>query len=90
MEKNMKKYICVLLNNFAEHVHDQLCLTICNPMNCSPAGSSVHRILQVRILEWGAISSSGDLTHPGIKPASPAAPALAGRFFTVQPPESQT
>ena len=33
----------------------QLCPTLCNPMNCSPLGSSVHRILQARILEWVAI-----------------------------------
>ena len=30
----------------------QLCLTLCNPMDCSPSGSSVHRISQARILEW--------------------------------------
>ena len=36
----------------------QLCLTLCNPMNCSPPGSSVHRIFQARILEWVAISYS--------------------------------
>ena len=30
----------------------QLCLTICDPMDCSPPGSSVHGILQARILEW--------------------------------------
>ena len=33
-------------------------LTLCNPMDCSPPGSSVHGILQARILEWVAISSS--------------------------------
>ena len=36
----------------------QSCLTLCNPMDCSPAGSSVHGILQARILEWVAISFS--------------------------------
>ena len=36
----------------------QLCMTICNSMDCSPPGSSVHGILQARILEWVAISSS--------------------------------
>ena len=41
-------------------------------MNCSPPGSSVHGILQARILEWVAISSPGDLPNPGIKPRSPA------------------
>ena len=32
----------------------QSCLTLCDPMDCSPPGSSVHGILQVRILEWVA------------------------------------
>ena len=37
----------------------QLCLILCNPSNCSPPDSSVHGILQARIPEWVAISSSG-------------------------------
>ena len=36
----------------------QSCPTLCNPMNCSLPGSSVHRILQARILKWVAVSSS--------------------------------
>ena len=36
----------------------QSCLTLCHPMECSPSGSSVHGILQARILEWVAISFS--------------------------------
>ena len=36
----------------------QSCPTLCNPMNCSPPGSSVHGILQARTMEWVAISSS--------------------------------
>ena len=36
----------------------QLCPTLCNPMDCSPPGSSVHGILQARILEWAAMPSS--------------------------------
>ena len=36
----------------------QSCLTLCDPMDCSPPDSSVHGILQARILEWGAIPSS--------------------------------
>ena len=38
--------------------HVQLCLTLCNTMDCSPPGSSVHGILQARIPEWVAISLS--------------------------------
>ena len=34
----------------------QLCLTLCDPMHCSPPGSSIHGIFQARILEWVAIS----------------------------------
>ena len=33
----------------------QLCLTLCDTMDCNPPGSSVHRILQARILEWVTI-----------------------------------
>ena len=36
----------------------QLCPTLCNPMDCSLPGSSVHGIFQARVLEWGAIASS--------------------------------
>ena len=44
-------------------------------MDCSPPVSSVHEILQARILEWVAMPSSGDLTDPGIEPLSLAFPA---------------
>ena len=50
----------------------QLCPSLCDPVDCSPPDSSVHGILQARILEWIAISFSGDLSDPGIKPGSPA------------------
>ena len=36
----------------------QSCLTLRDPMDCSPPGSSVHGILQTRVLEWGAIAFS--------------------------------
>ena len=36
----------------------QSCMTLCNPMDCSPPGSSVHGIFQARVLEWGAIAFS--------------------------------
>ena len=36
----------------------QLCLTHCDPMDCSPPGSSVRGILQARILEWIDVPSS--------------------------------
>ena len=57
-----------------------LCVTVCNPMDCSPPGSSVHGIFQARIVEWVAFPSSGDLPDAGINPTSSE---LAGRFFTM-------
>ena len=42
----------------------QLCLTLCDPMDCSLPGSSVHGILQARILEWVTISSSRGSSQP--------------------------
>ena len=63
----------------------QLCLTLCEPVDCSPPGSSVHGIFQTRILGWITISSSKDPPHPGIKPTSLASPAQASRFFTTEP-----
>ena len=49
----------------------QLCLTLCDPMDCSPPGFSVPGIFQARTLEWIAIPFPGDLPDPGIEPRSP-------------------
>ena len=51
-------------------------------MDCSPPDSSVHGILQARILEWVAMPPPWDLPHPGIEPVSLMSPALAGGVFT--------
>ena len=60
----------------------QWCLTLCDPTDCSLPDSSVHGILQARILEWVAITSSRGSSQPGIEPESPVSPTLAGSFFT--------
>ena len=66
----------------------QLYPALCDPMGCSPPGSSVRGILQTGILEWvewdpgvGHRFYSRDLPDPGIEPTSLASGALAGRFF---------
>ena len=46
--------------------------TLRNPMDHSPPGSSVHRNLHARILEWVAFPSPWDIPNPGIEPRSPA------------------
>ena len=52
-------YWCVLCAKLL-----QSCLTLCNPVDCSPPGSSVHRILQARILEWVLIPFSRGFSQP--------------------------
>ena len=59
-----------------------MCPTLCDPMDCSPSGSSVHAILSGRILEWAAISSSRGSSWPRGQLQSLASPVLAGWFFT--------
>ena len=59
--------------------------TLCDPINCSPPGSSAHRIFQARILEWFATSSPGETPHPGIKSESLASPALGGSLPLAPP-----
>ena len=59
---------------------------LCDPMDCSPPGSSVHGIFLARILKWVAIPPPGNIPDPGIKPVSPVSPPLAGGFFTPEPP----
>ena len=60
----------------------QLCPTLCNPMDYSPPGSSVHGIFQARILEWGAMPSSRGSSWPRNRTRISVSPALAGEFFT--------
>ena len=45
----------------------QSCPTLSYPMDCSPPGSSIHGILQARVLEWGAIAFSDDQPRQLIK-----------------------
>ena len=57
----------------------QSCLTLCDPMDCSPPGSSVHGILQARILEWVAIPFSRESSQPRDRTQ---VSHIAGGFFT--------
>ena len=58
----------------------QSCLTLCESVDCSPPGSSVHGILQARVLEWVAISFSRGSSQPRdwIQVS-----CIAGRRFTL-------
>ena len=64
-----KEYVCMLIR-------------VCDPMDCSPPGSSVHEILQARILEWVAISSSRGSSWPRVWTHLSW---IARRVFTTEP-----
>ena len=59
---------------------------LCNPMDCSPVGSSVHGILRQEY--WNALPfpSQGDLPNRGIEPEFLKSLVLSGKFFTSAPP----
>ena len=59
------------------------CLTLCDPMDCSPPGPSDHGIFQARILEWVAISFSRGSSQPRNQTC---VSCIGSKFFTAEPP----
>ena len=70
------RYVCLVA---------QSCLTLCNPFDCSPPGSSVHGISQARILEWVAIFSSRGLSQPRDSTTYPVSPELQADSLPSEP-----
>ena len=60
--------------------------TLCVPMDCDLPGSSVHGILQARILEWVAMPSSRGFSRPRDQTCIFCGSCITGRFFATQPP----
>ena len=60
----------------------QSCLTLCDPMDCSLPGFSVHGILRQEYCSGLPCPPPGNHPDPGIETKSLTSPALAGRFFT--------
>ena len=67
-------------------VRAQSCPTLCDPMDCSPPGSSVTKFSRQEYWSGLPFPPSGDLPDPGTEPKSLASPALAAGFFTTAPP----
>ena len=63
----------------------QLCLSLCNPMDCRPPDSSVLGTLQARILEWVAMPSTRGSSQPRDWTCISCNSCIAGRFFTAGP-----
>ena len=70
---------CVSLIKFQGNKCSQLCLTLCDPVDCSPPGSPVQRIFQARIPEWGAMPSSRGASWCRDQTC---VSCIAGRFFS--------
>ena len=81
MKRQTTDWEKICASNISEYacMHAQLCLTLCDPLDCSPPVCFVHGISQARILEWVAISFSWGFSPPKDWTAYPA---LAGGFFT--------
>ena len=75
--------VCIHVCMYAKWL--QSCLTMCNPMVCSPAGSSVHGILQARILQLVVISFSRGSSRPRNRTQVSRVSCIAGGFFTGEP-----
>ena len=80
----LRKKVCACVCVRAQSL--QSCLTVCDPVDYSPPGSSVRGIFQARIPEWAAMPSSRALPDPGIELASLTSPALARGFFITRRP----
>ena len=65
----------------------QSCLTLRDPMDCSPPGSSVHGVFQARVLEWSAISTSRGSSPPNDRTCISSVSCITGRFFTAKLPQ---
>ena len=80
-----------MLNTSSAYVHAkslQSCLTLCNPMDCSPPASSVHAILQARMLEWVAVPSSRGSSRPRDGNWVSCGSCTAAKLFIAERPES--
>ena len=75
---SLSQYVCVCVCVCARVT--QSCLTLCNPMDCSSPGASIHVIVQARILEWVAISFSRVSSQPRDQTW---VSCVAGRFFAL-------
>ena len=78
-KKNYQHRIVCLAKNVVKMLVTHSCPILCDPMDYSLPGSSVHSILQARLQEWVA---TGNLPNPGIKPRSPALQADSLSFAT--------
>ena len=82
----ISRHLRTLTSSYSPTVHAckslQSCPTLCDPMDSSLPGPSVHRILQARILEWVAMPSSRESSQSRNRTCISVSPAWASGFFT--------
>ena len=82
---------CEAPRNGCQHARSlESFLTLSDPMDCSPPGSSVRGIFQARILEWVARPSSRGSFWPRDRTCHSCNSCIVGRFFTAEPPGKHT
>ena len=90
IKKKKRKKKCIVASTFYHaFVHAKLlqsCPALCNPMDCSPPGSSVSGILQARILEWVDMPSSRGSSWLRDQNHISCGSCTAGRFFITELP----
>ena len=85
---SLNTYMC--MHGFVPAKSLQSCLTLCNPMNCSPPSSTVHEDSRQEYWSGLPCPPPGDLPDPGIEPASLMSLTLAVGFITAVPPGKPT
>ena len=86
-KRQSAKVILTIFPKYEVYVWLQLFPILCDTMDCSSPGSSVHGILQARILEWIAMPSSRRSSWPRDQTRGSCDSWIAGRFFTTEPLE---
>ena len=85
-DRNLLSFLQYSHRSSLEPIGYHACLksfpTFCDPVDPTPLGSSVHGMVQARILEWVVVPASRGSSRPGIEPVSFVSPALASEFFT--------
>ena len=75
-------WLSLFLLPFGRVLSLQSCLTLCDPVYCSPPGSSVHGILQAIMLEWMVMPFSRGSSQPRDRSCVSFVSCIAGKFFT--------
>ena len=86
MTRHLRRLWDIRAHSVCVYMHTQSCPALCSPTDCSPAGSSVHGILQARGLEWVAISCSRGSSQPRDRTRVSGVSCIAGGFFGAEPP----